>query len=222
MSTSLLQTGQTHDGSDQNSPEVPSDDDSEETGFMSNVMPILDDLQTSVQFIHLLENACLDNDPLPDHIRDCLCHPTSGIQSLDDPDLRLSIDLYLATGNASEETYRAARNAILRRFPDVNILSYEKVKQKIEELTGVISIVTDMCPKSCLAYTGPFADLEHCPLCHAPRYDQVILASSKGKRKVPLHQFHTMPVGPQLWAIACSKEQSQDISYTGKKMTEIL
>ena len=80
---------------------------------MSDALPILDDLQTSLQFVHLLEDACLDNDPLPDHVRDCLHHPISGIQDLDDPDLRLSIDLYLATGNASEETYRAAQNAIL-------------------------------------------------------------------------------------------------------------
>ncbi|EGO18520.1 hypothetical protein SERLADRAFT_375149 [Serpula lacrymans var. lacrymans S7.9] len=33
-----------------------------------------------------------------------------------------------------------------------------------------------MCVNTCLAYMGPFADLDICPMCLEPRYDQLILA----------------------------------------------
>ncbi|KAJ3714220.1 hypothetical protein C8R42DRAFT_683400 [Lentinula raphanica] len=47
---------------------------------------------------------------------------------ISDEDVRLSLDLYLAAINSSEDTYQAIREATLRRFPGVTVLSLDAVK----------------------------------------------------------------------------------------------
>jgi len=70
-----------------------------------------------------------------------------------------------------------------------------------------------MCVKSCIAYTGPFVDLNACPLCSEPRYDQFCLESSSGLEKVPCQEFHTIPIGPQLQALYRSPESASCAHY---------
>ena len=41
-----------------------------------------------------------------------------------------------------------------------------------------------MCIDSCVRFTGPFAELEHCPDCGASHYDQDELDKSNGENKV--------------------------------------
>ena len=64
------------------------------------------------------------------------------------------------------------------------------------DLTGMESVVHHMCVHSCIAYTGPFSDLEVCPICSKPRYNQFRLDSSNGRDKVPWQEFHTISIGP--------------------------
>jgi len=80
-------------------------------------------------------------------------------------------------------------------------MSYYKVKSLVANLTGIESVIHHMCVKSCIAYTGPFVDLNACPLCSEPQYDQFHLESSSGLEKVPRQEFHTIPIGPQLQAL---------------------
>ncbi|EGO01070.1 hypothetical protein SERLA73DRAFT_50443 [Serpula lacrymans var. lacrymans S7.3] len=54
---------------------------------------------------------------------------------------------------------------------------------------------------TCIAYTGPFADLNKCLLCRESRYNQVKLQASGGKIKTPCQQFHTIPIESQLQAL---------------------
>ncbi|ETW85803.1 hypothetical protein HETIRDRAFT_311270, partial [Heterobasidion irregulare TC 32-1] len=56
------------------------------------------------------------------------------------------------------------------------------VKKKVAELTGITSIIHDMCTNTCIAYTGPYADLDKCPLCYESRYDEVHLALTGTKK----------------------------------------
>ncbi len=77
----------------------------------------------------------------------------------------------MACSNASEATYTAVRNSVLRRFDNADILSYHRVKALVADLTGVTSIVDDMCINSCTAFTGPLEDAERCPKCGEPRFD---------------------------------------------------
>ncbi|KII83655.1 hypothetical protein PLICRDRAFT_32845 [Plicaturopsis crispa FD-325 SS-3] len=179
------------------------------------------------QFIQLLRVASLDDESetLDPDVLERLRSPLQGPPNLDDPHLRLSIDLFLATNNASRQTYIDSRNAFLRCHPEDPVLTYDQVKRQVAELSGVVSIKRDMCPNTCLAYTGPFADLESCPTCSEPRYDSIKLAESGGKTKIPRQQFSTIPLGPQLQALRRTVEGAESFKYldlcTKKIMEEL-
>jgi hypothetical protein len=138
----------------------------------------------AVEFIKQLRTACLD-DPangLSIEALEHLRHPPRDIPAdLIDDDKRFAIDLYL--GNPSDATYEINRAAIQRCYPDTSLPSYYKTKQLVADLTGIESIVHDMCVNSCLAYTGPYACLESCPMCSEERYDQFRLEESLGETK---------------------------------------
>ncbi|KAF8883747.1 hypothetical protein CPB84DRAFT_1713219, partial [Gymnopilus junonius] len=95
-----------------------------------------------------------------------------------------------------------------------------QVKERIKELTGVYSIFHDMCPNSCITYTGPFSSRDNCPKCNEPRYDPQTLASSHGRKKV--RQFHTIPLGPQLQALYRSSDHARKMHSRRVRMQEIL
>ena len=58
-----------------------------------------------------------------------------------------------------------------------------------------------MCFKLCLGYTGPCVDLEQCPRCGEPQYNQKDLNESNSEWKVPRKVFTTFPLGLQLQAL---------------------
>ncbi|KDQ54419.1 hypothetical protein JAAARDRAFT_182367 [Jaapia argillacea MUCL 33604] len=140
---------------------------------------------------------------------------------MDDPDLRFSIDLYLAISNASQAAYNNVQRAYLRRNPDHQILSYDQIKRKIVELTGVVSMKHDMCINSCHRFTGPLAHLDTCTKCSELRYDQVQLRESGGKLKVPRQEFLTIPLGPQLQALRRTTQGAENMRHRELQTTLI-
>jgi hypothetical protein len=73
-----------------------------------------DDIKLALLFITLLQNASLEDDGMqldPD-VYDRLLHPSQEELDLDDPDLQLALDLFLAVGNSSQETYTSVHKAI--------------------------------------------------------------------------------------------------------------
>ncbi|KAJ3791409.1 hypothetical protein GGU11DRAFT_694453, partial [Lentinula aff. detonsa] len=159
----------------------------------------IDDIRVADDFIRLLKNATLDNAGLEENILDRLRHPLEHPPEALSPYTRLSIDVFLSITHASEATYNNVRNAIIRCFPESEVLSYHEVKNLIADLTGVVAVAHDMCINSCHAYTGPFAELEECRYCNEPRYDQDVLRRTG--EKVSRQQFSTILLGPQLAAI---------------------
>ena len=116
----------------------------------------LDDIKLAMRFIRALEIASLDDemglDPETiEYLRDAPQFPVETI----DPDLRLSLDLFLSVSNSSQETYTSARKAILRRHPEDSMLSYDQIKRRVAQLSGIVPVVFDMCINSCIAYTCP-------------------------------------------------------------------
>ena len=107
-----------------------------------------------------------------------------------------AIRLYL--GNPLESMYEMNHDILLDRLPGANIPTYYKTTQMVVELTGIESMVHHMCINSCVAFTGPFLDLNNCPLCTEPRYNQFRLELTAGKERVPCQEFHTISIGPQL------------------------
>ncbi|KAA1473017.1 hypothetical protein DENSPDRAFT_865924, partial [Dentipellis sp. KUC8613] len=153
------------------------------------------EVKTAMAFIELLQDATLEKSGLDTDSINRLRNPPECLLDLSDPALCYSIDLFLSVSNASEKTYNDARNAYLRRHPEEEVLGYEQVKHQVAELSGVTPIPTDMCPNSCIAYTGPYASLETCPYCFEPRY---ILQSGSSRSRCPAPRriYHTIPVGP--------------------------
>ena len=179
----------------------------------------LSDLRESMEFIRALENARLDDQfsklssALINRLRDPPTYPVD----IDNPDLRFGLDLFISVINSPQETYTSAREAVLRRHPDDQIPTYHQIKHSITEITGVESIENDMCIKTCLAYTGPFINLEHCPVCGEARWDPV---TRKARQT-----FHTVPVGPQLQALWGDKDSAQRMKYRrdlNVKLAELL
>ena len=71
-----------------------------------------------------------------------------------------------------------------------------------------------MCINSCVTFTGPFDNLEECPICHEARY----LDDTSTPRRV----FHTIPIGPQLQALWCTKESAQNIRHRSQRTAAII
>jgi len=190
--------------------------------FLQDPIP-LSDLRTSMDFIKALQDTALSDPSLgmsPEAVG-CLCNPLRD-QPGDalDPDTRLAIDLYL--GNSSEAAYETNRRAILRHFPDTQIPTYYKIKWFVTDLTGVESVVHHMCTQSCIAYTGPFLDLEACPVCSEPCYDQFQLQASGRKERVPCQEYHTIPIGPQIQVLYRDRESSTHGQYLCRERERVL
>lgn len=200
----------------------PSSEEPVEPDYSDEALPRVEDLRIAEEFVRAVRRAKLSEEPFDDDVMHRINNPPTIPIDLSDPNLRMSIDLYLAVRNASEETYNATRIAIMRRHPEDQILSYHVVRRKVTELTGVTSVVHDMCINSCVAFTGPFTDKEACPVCNQPRYDPIQLARSNGQKKVPQRQFHTMPLGPQLQALARSPDGAKDLGYLGRRIDEVM
>jgi hypothetical protein len=147
--------------------------------------------------------------------------PIPGLD-LDDPDLLLSIKMFLSVSNASQETYNTMRQAFIERHPEDKILTYDKVKRRVAQITGVYPLIHDMCIGSCIAYTGPFSDLIVCPTCSEPRYDQNKFISSNGETRVPRQTYYTLPIGPQIQAFWQSKDSADKMRHRERETARIL
>lgn len=88
------------------------------------------------------------------------------------------------------------------------------MKNRIEWLSGVVSMASDMCPNSCMAYTGPLADRTTCLYCNTARYKTIPETETTNSEvendpdeaaHVPMQQFH----GPCWSAIAGSMATPQ-------------
>ena len=177
----------------------------------------LDSMKTAMAFIQALRTASFDDEwtSLDPDTLDRLRNPPTvmPININDNPSWRLGLDLYLSVTNAAQETYTSVRKAILRRYPNDEVPSYDQMKRYVAELSGVYSMEDDMCINSCLAFTCPYKDLQTCPECNEPRFDPL--------NKKPRQQLHTIPIGPQLQALR-KGQNSQDMDYRWAVTEQIL
>ncbi|KAF8805085.1 hypothetical protein BYT27DRAFT_7225102 [Phlegmacium glaucopus] len=136
----------------------------------------LHSLKISMAFIKAIASASLDDEHsgLNSITLERIRNPPTSIPSItDNPGMCLGLDIFLAITNAAQGTYTSVCNAILRRYPEDEIPSYEQVKQYISDVTGVFSVGHDMCINSCLAFTGPYKHLDVCPECAEMRYNAI-------------------------------------------------
>ena len=200
------------------------------------IVATLEELKIAQDFIEGLRNASLDDDGLDLAVLENLRDPIQEQLDLSDkPGLLASIELFIDTTTASEQVYSNVCKTFARymqavRGPqdDTNsgddddhtrLLSHYRVKQTIAKLTGVHSLMRDMCPNTCIAYTGPFSDLEACPKCSHPRYDP---ASADRHKKIAQRQFYTIPLGPQLQALWRSPDSAKAMRHRSVETHTIL
>ena len=130
----------------------------------------IENVRIAQQYIQGISSATLDDGILDEDIVDRLRNPLEGNVDLSDPDICLSLDIFLDCSHASEATYDSICNAIRQWFPDTEILSHYLTKKTLERLTGFVLVLDDMCVNSCQAFTGPLADRTTCSECGEARY----------------------------------------------------
>jgi hypothetical protein len=167
------------------------------------------------KYIQQIYSAMLDNGKLDKVVIERLRNPEEGSPDFSDPDIHLSFDLFLGCANAADATYHSAHNAFLRRLPESEVLSHYRVKKLIAEISGVVSVLDDMCINSCEAFVGPKADYETCSICLEPRYKM------KKSKQVPCQQMITIPLGPQIQALRQSSEGATAMQYWDQKIREL-
>ncbi|KAI0317100.1 hypothetical protein OF83DRAFT_1172300, partial [Amylostereum chailletii] len=104
----------------------------------------IQDIAWTQAFIRELQTASLDKSGLDEDTLERLRNPPKNLPEID-RFLRHSIDTFLAVTNASRETYNDIRAGYLRCHPDATMLSYAQVKRSVAELSGMVSVVNDMC-----------------------------------------------------------------------------
>ena len=182
----------------------------------------LSDLKESLLFIKALRETSLDDTTLEKDDLYRLRNPPTEPPDISDPDVRLSLDIFIALDQSSQDAYRKVRTAITRRFPACNILTFEQVRAKTKEISGVCMLSNDMCIKTCVAFTGPYADMTACPICDEPRYDQTSLMRSQARKKVPRRKYQTLPLGFQLQAGWRDPKGAFNMRYRERRTAEIL
>ena len=174
---------------------------------------VVADLLIAQNFINGIKNATLDNGSMDPQSIDQLQNPYPEVLDMSNPNLRQSLDFYLATELASRDTYRKSVVAVQQWNPEHELLSFHGIEQKIADLSGVVPVTHNMCINSCSAFTGPYAALDSCPYCGTSRLND---------KSKPRQVFHTIPLGPQLQALWWSLETADALKYWDHRTQEIL
>lgn len=144
--------------------------------------------------------------------------------TIDNPRICHSISMYLVLEHSLQAAYEAIFCSFKLNFADVlgvdNIQSFYSIEKIISGQTGVVPLKHDMCPNTCLAYTGPFSDLDTCSTCQASCWDQAKLQGNSSK--VPAQQFTTVPLGLQLQAHTCTCESTCSMRYLWDRTLKVL
>ena len=169
---------------------------------------VVEAIRIQQKYAEYLKTATLEDSPLSSEEIESLRNPLH--TTLDDeikntPNLSLCLDLFVALEIYPDQAYTSVRSVIEKHFPDrKQLFSHYQMKNRIQWLSGVVSMATDMCPNSCMAYTGPLADRTTCLYCDAARYKltpESKVAACDEASCVPMQQFFTVPIGPQLQAL---------------------
>ena len=181
--------------------------------------PVYHKLRPGVEFAELLKEATLASQFGPEELADFL-DPREHISTPpDDPDLMLSLLNYIDLLPHSQEAYEAVRQNLQHRYPETGVLSHWQVERRARILSGLVTWQHHMCVKSCVGFTGPYANLEDCPRCGASRYRG---DSSGGDKKIPQKIFTTFPLGPQLQARWKNPQTAKGMLYRWDTTLDLL
>ncbi|RDB17052.1 hypothetical protein Hypma_001773 [Hypsizygus marmoreus] len=191
------------------------EDDPDEQPYVNSAG--VDEIHIAQLFIDALCNASIHNgDISPDDV-DLLLNPAENPLEFDeheDKDLLLCLRLFIAHTLAPRQTYMDTVNAIQIAHPENNTLSYDQVKRRVANLTGVKPIKDDMCINSCMAFTGPYLEKDACYRCGEPWFEP-------GTRKAR-QKFFSIPLAPQVQALRRHDKTARDMQYFWQRTQELL
>jgi hypothetical protein len=125
-------------------------------------------LQMTQAFVDMLGTASLENSGMdPDNILG-LHTPEPGYDLVNPLPLLQSLCHFVNNTGASQDHYNGIQAIEQEHNPRNVILSFDQVKRCVQWLSGVIPFERDMCPGSCVAYMGPYEELNGCPKCSTP------------------------------------------------------
>jgi hypothetical protein len=132
----------------------------------------IDELKKTACFIDTLRGATLEQSNMQqvdiDHLR--AAEPDPCLDVTTDKHFVKALRTFLSTTNALQVIYNAIWSNMIECYPDDPFLSFWQMKQRIKQLSSVVPIFNDMCPNTCVEFTGPLADCNHCPMCEKERY----------------------------------------------------
>jgi len=175
----------------------------------------VDELRKTVHFINALHDATLKQSNMQQEDIDRLCaaKPDPCYDVMDKHFLK-AFRVFLSTTNASQATYDGVRSSMLDCYPDYPFLSFGQMKRHVEQLSGTVPISYNMCPDTCVGFTGPLADCELCPMCEKGRY-QIEMQD-------PVRQFITIPLGPVIQALYGSVDTTEKMHYCKQATADII
>jgi hypothetical protein len=139
---------------------------------------------------------------------------------------KLSLQHYLAW-TESQGTVKAysSHAKVLAEATNTKLLSLYAVRKLAEKLTGLSPLFIDMCPRSCIAYTGDFQSQNICThsrdgkICNEPCYKQ-----TQGPRAIPKPraQMLYIPITPILQTCYSVADTSKEMRYRDRCLQETL
>ena len=136
---------------------------------------------------------------------------SGGVRSLTTSET-ISLQHYVAWRKSNGTLYAYKLHAdVLARASNMEVLDQYNAKKLAQDLTGFVPRMVDMCPRSCIAYTGTYESLEKCPythtgtgkgVCNEKRYHE----PTRSGRLNPRAQVQILPVMATIHAMFANAE----------------
>ncbi|KAE8217618.1 hypothetical protein CF319_g8336 [Tilletia indica] len=125
-----------------------------------------------------------------------------------------TLDLLAAwqTTGGTVQNY-VAFGLVLQKHAKVKIKTLYLARQLVEETSGLTPIAVDMCPASCVGFTGPRQHMTHCPMCGLARYRYV----GARRTQVAVKTYNYVPYLPRLRAYFGNEAWSRLMRYWGQR-----
>jgi hypothetical protein len=114
---------------------------------------------------------------------------------------------------------------VLETNSNTKILSHYKVRKFSQNLTGFFPRQVDVCPKSCIAYTGSYKDLEKCPYISSQAkipYGMARYRGSTSEKQKPRAQVQILPVMATIRALFSNADTSRLMRHRDSCLKEAL
>jgi hypothetical protein len=167
-------------------------------------------LETTQLFVDALGTASLENSGMLAQDIESLQDPGPAWDVEDPLPLLRSLRHFINNASSSRAHYEGICNIELLNNPANDFLSFDQVKQRLGWLSRVVPIQHNMCPDSCVAYTGPYTNLDACPSCSTPCF----LPDTQTPQKC----FTTVLIGPVIQAFYGSCDVADMMHYLERRL----